>query len=512
MFNPENIFRLPGLRKMASSLQLKLLLTLSVVTVLVVGLLLFVTTTSQQRTILDQMKRSGDLVAESVFNGIIYPLSRGDNETVKNQMSHIQDKTKTVQVFVFDFDQKVSFSTEKAQIDQPLSSILTNPRGLETVRKLLKEGAAQDTGFEEKVAGQPFFSVVQPIRNEPSCYHCHGQSHSVLGGLLVRQGSAQVVSALNRTRLVGLLFGGLGIIGIIMLVFFLLNHFVIQPIRVVADRAERLAQGDLSVGGQGGQTSEDEVGQLNQSFSQMTVQLRRVIQKVMRLSRQVADGSSCQASAFEETSASINQIASMTKQNAENARFANQLIIENTNLVDQADQSMQDLELSMKQISEAGLQIGKIIKTIDEIAFQTNLLALNAAVEAARAGEAGAGFAVVANEVRSLALKSTEASKNTADLITNTLSRIEEGSGLVNKTGELFDRILAGTQKAKNLISEISDASHEQSQGLDQVNQAIVQIEGVTQKNTEGADEMATDMAFFQFEAKNPKLLPPPEE
>ena len=83
---------------------------------------------------------------------------------------------------------------------------------------------------------------------------------------------------------------------------------------------------------------------------------------------------------------------------------------------------------------------------------------------------------------------------------------------MVNKTGELFDQILAGTQKAKNLINEISEASHEQSQGLDQVNQAIVQIEGVTQKNAEGAEEMATDMAFFQLEPGNPKLLPAPEE
>jgi methyl-accepting chemotaxis protein len=512
MFNPAKSLHLSSLKSITSSLQMKLLLTLSVVTLLVVGLVLYVTMSSQQSSILSQLKRSGDLLGGSVFNGIIYPLSRGDNETVKNQLAQMQEKMKSIQVFVFDFDQKVSFATEKAKIDQPLSNFVTNPRGLELVKKLLKDGANQDTGFEEKVDGRPFFSVVQSIRNEPACYHCHGQSHPVLGGLLVRQSSEQVVSALNRTRLFGLLFGGLGILGIIVLVFFLLNRFVVQPIRVVAQKAEQLAQGDLSTGGQDLRTSEDEVGQLNRSFSEMTGQLRRVIQKVMHISRQVADGSSTQASAFEETSASINEIASMTKKNAENARFANRLMIENTSLVEQADQSMQDLEQSMKHISEAGLEIGKIIKTIDGIAFQTNLLALNAAVEAARAGEAGAGFAVVANEVRSLALKSTEASKNTADLIKGTLSRIEEGSGLVNKTGELFDRILAGTQKAKNVINEISEASHEQSQGLDQVNQAIVQIEGVTQKNAEGAEEMATDMAFFRLESGNTKLLPAPED
>jgi methyl-accepting chemotaxis protein len=510
MFDFEKIVRFPILKRISGSLQLKLLLTLSVIILLVVGLLLYAILSSQQSSILTQMKRSGDLLGGSVFNGIIYPLSRGDNETVKNQLFQIQEKMKDIQVFIFDFDQKISFATEKDKIEQPLNNILTHSPGLEIVKTLLKDISVPDASFEETVSGRPFFSVVQPIRNEPSCHHCHGQSRSVLGGMLVRQASDQIVSALNRTRVIGLLFGGLGGIGMVVLVFYLLNRFVIRPIREVAERAEQLARGDLSVGGEDRQNSADEVGQLNRSFSEMTGQLSRVLQKVMRLSRQVADGSSSQASAFEETSSAINEIVSMTKQNAENARFADHLISENTGLVEQADQSMLDLDRSMKHISEAGLEIGKIIKAIDEIAFQTNLLALNAAVEAARAGEAGAGFAVVANEVRSLALKSTEASKTTADLIKNTIDKIEQGSGMVKKTGELFDRILVGTQKAKNLIGEISEASQEQSQGLDQVNQAIVQIEGVTQQNAAGAEEMASDMAFFQVEAKETKLLPPP--
>ena len=95
MFNPEKIFHLPGLKKIASSLQMKLLLTLSVITLLVVGLLLYVTMASQESSILTQLKRSGDLLGGSVFNGIIYPLSRGDNETVKNQLAQMQEKMKS---------------------------------------------------------------------------------------------------------------------------------------------------------------------------------------------------------------------------------------------------------------------------------------------------------------------------------------------------------------------------------------------------------------------------------
>ena len=512
MFDFENWAHFPVLKKIFGSLQLKLLVTLAAIILLVMGFLLYAILSNQQSSTLTQMKRSGDLLGGSVFNGILYPLSRGDNETVKNQLFQIQEKMKDIQVYIFDFDQKISFATEKDKIDQPLKNILAHPSGLEIVKTLLKDGSVPNASFEEKVSGRPFFSVVQPIRNESACYHCHGQSHSVLGGMLVRQAGDQVVSALNQTRGIGLLFGGLGGIAMVVLVFYLLNRFVIRPIREMAERAERLAQGDLSCGGENRPISNDEVGQLNRSFSEMTGQLRRVIQKVTGLSRQVADGSSSQASAFEETSAAINEIVSMTKQNAENARFADRLISENSGLVEQADQSMLDLDQSMKLISEAGLEIGKIIKAIDEIAFQTNLLALNAAVEAARAGEAGAGFAVVANEVRSLALKSTEASKATADLIKNTIGKIDQGSEMVKKTGDLFDRIFAGTQKAKNLIGEISAASREQPQGLDQINQAIVQIEGVTQQNAAGAEEMASDMAFFQLEARTPKLLAAPED
>ena len=249
MFDFEKIVRFPVLKKISGSLQLKLLLTLSVIILLVMGFLLYAILSSQQSSILTQMKRSGDLLGGSVFNGIIYPLSRGDNETVKNQLLHMQEKMKDIQVYIFDFDQKISFATEKEKIDQPLKNILAHPSGLEIVKNLLKGGNVPDTSFEEKVSGRPFFSVVQPIRNEPACYHCHGQSHSVLGGMLVRQASDQVVSALNRTRMIGLLFGGLGGIAMVLLVFYLLNRFVIRPIREVALRAEKLAQGDLSAGG-----------------------------------------------------------------------------------------------------------------------------------------------------------------------------------------------------------------------------------------------------------------------
>jgi methyl-accepting chemotaxis protein len=121
----------------------------------------------------------------------------------------------------------------------------------------------------------------------------------------------------------------------------------------------------------------------------------------------------------------------MTKQNAENAAQADVLMKEANSVVSQADESMKEMTVSMKEISTASEETSKIIKTIDEIAFQTNLLALNAAVEAARAGEAGAGFAVVAEEVRNLAMRSADAAKSTAELIEGTVKKVSDGTQLV---------------------------------------------------------------------------------
>lgn len=220
-------------------------------------------------------------------------------------------------------------------------------------------------------------------------------------------------------------------------------------------------------------------------------------------SQSLAEGSSQQAAALEETSASLEQMSSMTKQTANDATEADNSMSKARDLVEQAGADMQEMGDSMAKIAEAGQEIGKIIKTIDEIAFQTNILALNAAVEAARAGEAGAGFAVVADEVRALALRSAQASNDTQSLIEEVVGRINQGAELVSRTRQGFEAMAESSGHAAELISNISTASDEQAQGIEQVSKALHQMDEVVQKNAAQAEEAASAAEEMEAQARS---------
>jgi len=213
---------------------------------------------------------------------------------------------------------------------------------------------------------------------------------------------------------------------------------------------------------------------------------------VASISQQVADGASSQAASLEETSASLNEVASMTKRNAENAGNAKGLAAEARSAAETGTADMQAMSSAMEAIKTSSGNIAKIIKTIDEIAFQTNLLALNAAVEAARAGEAGAGFAVVADEVRSLAQRSVHAARETAESIEDSIRKSEHGAQLNAKVASSLQEIVGKVRQVDELIAEIAHASKEQDDGLSQILTAVTQMDGVTQKNAAHSEESAS--------------------
>lgn len=215
--------------------------------------------------------------------------------------------------------------------------------------------------------------------------------------------------------------------------------------------------------------------------------------QVAAAAQTLAEGASEQAATVEETSASLEEISSMIQNNRDNTVEANKLGVDSTKLVSQASSKMKELVSSMETISKSSDETQKIIKTIEEIAFQTNLLALNAAVEAARAGEAGAGFAVVAEEVRNLALRSSNAAKETARLIEESSASIHEGKEQAETVNLAFSEVQTIADKISSLIEEIAAGSVEQSQGINQLNTAVQEIDKVVQGNAATAEESSAN-------------------
>ncbi|QTA86711.1 methyl-accepting chemotaxis protein [Desulfonema magnum] len=213
--------------------------------------------------------------------------------------------------------------------------------------------------------------------------------------------------------------------------------------------------------------------------------------EILSSSQQLAQNASEQAASLEETSATMEEMDATTRQNAEHADHANDIIKNSAEDVSAADHSVKQLTLSMEEIFRASEEIRKIIKVIDEIASQTNLLALNAAVEATRAGEAGAGFAVVADEVRNLAMRTTDAAKNTSVIIETTISKVADSSNMVSVVNETFARVKKNFHEIGQLIADVAAGSNEQARGITHISISMSEMDKAVQVSAANAEEMA---------------------
>ena len=392
---------------------------------------------------------------------VIGVVSTGTNLSATNNFVDGIKKNFAIECTIFKGDERVSTTLERDG-KRLVGTKMDNPQVIETV---LQKG--QPFLNKNKIAGKNYNTAYWPIigvDGKVAGMFFIGKDRSAMEGM--------ILSTILAILVAGLMIGAF----MTVLGYILTRNIIVRPIL-------------------------ETLGFLTQGAEKVSVSADRV----SSTSQHLAEGASEEASTLEETASSLEEMSSMTRQNADNAGQAMSLMAEVAAIVEKVNGHVSLTAAAVQEAMQTSGETGKIIKTIDEIAFQTNLLALNAAVEAARAGEAGAGFAVVADEVRSLAMRAAEAARSTSTLIENTVSAVRRSSELTQDTAEAFQENMEVARKVGGLVAEIAAASQEQAQGIEQLNKAVAEMDKVVQDTAASAEESASVAIGMSTESEEMK-------
>ncbi len=428
-----------------------------------------------------RLRRLEEIKSQFGYGGFIHNFK---NFVLRGQQKYIDrfNKNKTTMFRAITNLEKLSLSPEEEEAVRKIKGVAQEyVKNINLAAELVKEGKSPaEIDHRVKINDSPAF-----------------QGFKVIEGAINRleaANSATMQKNISSLSLV-IIISFVSIV-IIVLAFALMLQNTTKRLLQVEKITKFIGQGDFTF--QIDINSNDEVGSMAKNLNAAVSSLNTMFSKNISTSDYLAMASSQQAASLENTASALDEINSMTRQNASNVTEANNITREVEKAVNKAHNSMDNITNSMDEIIESSQETSKIIKTIDEIAFQTNLLALNAAVEAARAGEAGAGFAVVAEEVRNLAMRSAEAARNTSTIIEGTISKVQDGAHLVNSANEDFKMVQNNVTKVTGLINEIDHASQEQAVGIEELNKAVLEMESVTRQNAASAEDLASAMSMFK--------------
>jgi len=673
-----------------TGLRVKILLATIAVVGAFTGAFLYQTLSFHSNSALRLVAGASQSLLENTYSAIKYPMSVGDSKTVEAQLQDIKDHMEGVEVYISDFQQRLTYASEEDRIHTNISHQLWEKETQKALVESINTGMAPKESFAEFRGDKAFLVTIMPLLNEDTCHHCHGASRRVLGAMVVKHPVKNVYDSLAqaRNRLVG--FSVVEIVGIILVINFLFNRLVTQRIHRLAEKSGQVSAGDVTV--EVHDDNHDSIGLLAKNFNHMirnirdrieyanslkfgisepffmvdrdmkltymndaagrlggvrpadvwgkktckevynadichtvcaikkametgeaTVGLRatmkdaegqeipvmvsgaalkdsegqvlggfelirdiskeveaeavlresylreeeaktelqrrvkelsealekaaggdltvraeisgkddamdHLVQKtnqtldhmdeligetkkaaltVVRGVRHISEGNlelsqrtQQQAATVEETSATVEELVSNISQNAANTQRADSLSKDAVAVAVEGGGTVERTTRAMNDMAEGSRKIVEMMDLINEITFQTNLLSINAAVEAARAGEQGRGFAVVANEVRNLAKRSSEASRDIQGLVRDIMDQVNTGKEWVSELENGFKRIIETIKQVSDALSEVSLATQESSRGIEQIGQGVEEMSDVTEHNATLVDELA---------------------
>jgi methyl-accepting chemotaxis protein len=438
-------------------------------------------------------------VCASIEQAVSGSLERGEMEKFGRLLQQQKSVKGLLEFSLFDREGTVSHSSETAAVGRKLPAELkTRFAGNLDEYTSIKDGKIE---------------IYRPQAVTADCTRCHtewktgeqgGATYFAFSTAALDQADKDAAATITSTKNELSRNSAVAVISVVAVlatsVFLLVRKLISKPLSLFAPLLTQFESGHGDLTQRIRYESKDEIGTLARLFNSFLGDLQQAIGQSRQSALAVGDGATTQASAVEETSAAVTEIASTVKRSAENAQQANDLMRLANKGVSVAHTSMQEVSVSMQEVATAAKQIGTIVRTINEVAAKTNMLAINAAVEAARAGEAGAGFSVVAEDVRRLAKQSAEAAGGIEKIVDVATEKIQKGTSMIGTALESFNEVSGKSNNASTLMAEIARDAQEQAAGIEQISKAISSIDESTQKNAHESQELIAAMAAFQTE------------
>ncbi|HCW53701.1 MAG TPA: methyl-accepting chemotaxis protein [Clostridium sp.] len=421
----------------------------------------------------------------------------GYYDKLKTSLAKIDDKMSLIKGRCISAEEQESYTSAVYYLEKYKDIIKSVTNGITAENKADKLSYLRNEGDEDITA------MVRAIENLQ-------QTNLVKGNEV-----AESLEKLERLSAYMMIFCIIIVVIVTIVIAKHLSDIISKPIMEISRISQEVAEGNLDISID--IDSKDEIGDMSKSLNSILDSLNEAFYEIREASCQVASGSeelaasaqelaegaTEQAVSISDISANVKDINNQAKNNSNDAELVNNISMNLSENIQNSNKKMNEMLEAMIQIEKCSKDISNIINTIEGIASQTNLLALNAAIEAARAGEAGQGFTVVAAEVRELATQSSNAAKQTSELIEQTINAIQEGKIIANETAENLNIVVNEVQQASELVENISVASEKQSEQLDNTNTEIMKITDIVQANSATAEECAAASEELSAQAES---------